>query len=106
MSAVRMTLAAIAAALLATAGSGSASAQGQRNITTGIYGIDVDGKGAKGLKNKGQKKGKRGSTGDDSQHMNLRMQESMSQHSKELTTRSGVAKKQDATKKGMVKKMK
>ena len=49
---------------------------------------------------------KRQTVGDDAQHLNFKMQEQMRQHSQARTMQSGVAKKQDETKKGMVKKMK
>ena len=49
---------------------------------------------------------KRKTVGDDSQHLNFKMQEKMGQRSKARTIQSGVAQKQDDTKKGMVKKVK
>ena len=57
-----------------------------------------------GIAHRSRAKG--GNTGDDARHLNFRMQEKMSQHSQARTIQSGVAKKQDETKKGMVKKMK
>ena len=45
---------------------------------------------------------KRQTGGDDSQQLNFKMQEKMGQHSQTRTIQSGVAQKQDETKKGMV----
>jgi hypothetical protein len=49
---------------------------------------------------------KRQTGGDDSRQLHFKMQEKTGQHSQARTIQSGVAQKQDETKKGMVKKMK
>ena len=48
----------------------------------------------------------RGGLDDEGRMENLRLQQNMDRYQKSTTMQSGVAKKQDATKKGMVKKMK
>jgi hypothetical protein len=60
-------------------------------------------KSAKRLKAKGPT---RGGLDDEDRMENLRVQQNMDRYQKSTTIQSGVAKKQDESKKGMVKKMK
>jgi hypothetical protein len=108
MSAVRITLAAIAAALLTTAPNGSASAQkkGKDPRSWGEWIADVERPAAGKSKNIKAKGRTRGGLADEGQMENLRVQQKMQRYQQSTTMQSSVAKKQDATKKEMVKKMK